>query len=388
MASSANRSWNCSSNPLGYIILVASDSGEIKRWHESGLPLTCPILTGLKDAEASTLLQQNPSLDGDSFQNETHTDHGDASTHHQEKNEHVLSSGMDTFSSVLVVSESGNASTGVSSNVSEVDDKSDLMVTHESPNKDSSACSSIRVCFSNSTTYDECEKIPNVSQNGTCNQQLPSRARQTNPNPKREPRKRELFVPTPALPPERPHGLNYTSSSISQGMSIMGNIAQLSNTVGANFNVNSDQPLVGSETIRHQLLPPPDPAGKSVTRNSRCSSPEQKQDKELCSRRKPTLTPHSLARPSWNSTLEALQVELLDEAPYNGKKRVNTNTQKIIAFRSRKSCLSRSKELNCLQRKDPLIHQNLVSGSKAKKPPSRIIKKQVSKVRTKRHFIM
>jgi hypothetical protein len=100
------------------------------------------------------LLQQNPYLDGDSFIHKTHTDHGDASTHHQEKIEHALSSGMDTISSVLVVSESCNASTGVSLNVAEVDVKSDLMVPHQSPNKDISACSSIRICFSNSKTND------------------------------------------------------------------------------------------------------------------------------------------------------------------------------------------------------------------------------------------
>jgi len=388
MARSANRSWNCSSNPLGYMILVASEIGEIKRWHESGLPLTCPILAGLKSAESSTLLQTNPSLNGDGLQHETHTDHGDTSTHHQERNDHVLSSGMDTISSVLVVSESGNASTCALSNVPEVDDKSDLMVPRQSLDKDSLGCSSIQKCFSNNKTYDECDKIPNMSQNGTCNEQLPSRARHTNPNPKREPRKRELFVPTPALPPERPHGLSYTSSSISQVIpTMMGNIAQPSNPAGADCNVNSDQPLVGSETIRHPLLPP-DPAGISVTRNSRCSSLTQKQDKELCSRRQPTLTPHPLTRPSSNSILAALQVELLDEASFNEKKRVDTNAQKIISLRSRQSCLSRSKEFNCLQRQDPLIHQNLVPGSKAKKPsPSRKIKKQVSKVRTETSFL-
>mmetsp|Transcript_17953 Transcript_17953/g.25571 ORF Transcript_17953/g.25571 Transcript_17953/m.25571 type:complete len:869 (+) Transcript_17953:2356-4962(+) len=336
MTTSSTRLLPSSSSDWGYVILVASENGEIKRWYESGMPI--------KKSKSSA-------------SNEIDEERGN-------------SSNMTTLGGIAAVNEEqmGSAryiSSPVGIGILPNDDfvlssqsRFNSSTTKPLLDKLNGADAPVSQCRDVLVTDHERQNINLLSTTSVIRE---------NCNPKREPREKEIFVPTPSSPPNRPRGLFFATkiSKESRKVYCEGEVAQLNRLQGllekdyhhlSNVSKNSNSPLLRG--IMAQMIPSLQPFLQKPGK-----IPLQK----------------PIAKSSSNSTEATVQVKFLNKRILRRRNEVRCPSKQIyIPGNQNKSFNKQSDDFSS---KIPLLYSNLIpveeynSTTRPKK-----IKKQVSKV--------
>ena len=313
MTTSSTRLLQSSSSDWGYVILVASENGEVKRWYESGMPI---------------IEHKSPAsneIDEERVNSSNTTSLGGIAAMHEEQMESARSVSLPVGIGIL-------------------------------PNDDLALSSQSR--FTISTTKPLLDKF-----NG---EETPASQCRENCNPKREPREKEFFVPTPSSPPKRPRGLFAPKiSEEARKLFCEVEVAQLNRRQGllkkdyhrlSNSSENFNSPQLRG--IMEQMIPSLQPFLQKPGK-----IPLQK----------------PLAKSGFNSTEATVQVKFLNKEILCRRNEVRCPSKQIYLTENQKK--SFNKQSDDFSSKISLLHSNLVpveeynSSTRPKK-----IKKQVSKV--------